>query len=490
MIPKIHKYGASFKGCAVYVLHDKGKATTAERVDWVETRNLAVDASTPRGQSVAWRIMAATSMDADRLKAEAGVKNTGRKSQDHVMHFTLSWHPDEEIDRDEMLLAADQAIAAVGGNDRQAMIVAHNDEKQPHLHVVLNRVSPEDGRLLAKRQDQRKLSAWALEYEQARGQVLCKQRERNARRRDRGDYVWAEKDKPRHIFELEQAANDNSERFERYQAAQKAADIALASRGREMAERHRDALLVLDADYLADRRALLDQAQKSRSAALRAVRDQFRPRYDALDDLFEIKRDEIEVNQDSFLGRMRNRLKALNPRELYQSGIRGGLSEAYTALASEDGAKVLAEQRYNRSVAALEAQERTFLRKASQEAYNRSTDALEALRKRYGQDSADLTLQHSLETAKLKAEWKERNQQRRDALALLSAPDLDQDFEVAASADPIAKGRSGNGDKSPTPDPRERYIRETSVGDRHISREEYLREAREQDDKPDRSRDK
>ena len=56
MVPKLHAKGSSFKGAALYLLHDKNRAQTGERVAWTETRNLAVD-----DPETGWRIMAATS---------------------------------------------------------------------------------------------------------------------------------------------------------------------------------------------------------------------------------------------------------------------------------------------------------------------------------------------------------------------------------------------------------------------------------------------
>ena len=62
MVPAITAGGRSFKGAALYYLHDKrrkGEAVrlTAERVGWVETVNLPT-ADPER----AWRIMAHTAL--------------------------------------------------------------------------------------------------------------------------------------------------------------------------------------------------------------------------------------------------------------------------------------------------------------------------------------------------------------------------------------------------------------------------------------------
>src|ERR1700753_3939838 len=119
MVPKLHAKGSSFKGAAAYLLHDKERATPDERVAWTETRNLATD-----NPHTAWKVMAATAMDQQRLKEQAGVKKTGRKSYDAVLHFTLSWHPEEKegLTREEMTRAANQAIRALKASDHQAII--------------------------------------------------------------------------------------------------------------------------------------------------------------------------------------------------------------------------------------------------------------------------------------------------------------------------------------------------------------------------------
>ena len=49
--------GHSFKGLHAYCAHDAGNAQTTERVDWMETRNLATDDA-----HVGWKIMAATAL--------------------------------------------------------------------------------------------------------------------------------------------------------------------------------------------------------------------------------------------------------------------------------------------------------------------------------------------------------------------------------------------------------------------------------------------
>ena len=86
MIDVVHsKQGKSFRGLVAYLLEGSKGEENPDRVAWTETRNLAC-----ANPMTAARVMAATALDQDRLKAGAGVKKTGRKSKNHVLHYTLS----------------------------------------------------------------------------------------------------------------------------------------------------------------------------------------------------------------------------------------------------------------------------------------------------------------------------------------------------------------------------------------------------------------
>lgn len=196
MVPDIAKAGHSFKGAMAYYLHDKRQdganahPQTADRVAWAEMRNLAC--LTPE---TATRIMAATASRADELKAAAGIKATGRKSRAHVYAYSLAWHPDEagQLDRAEMLRAADQTLKVLGAENHQAVIVCHRDQKHPHVHVILNRVDPATGKMLATSNDRLKLSDWANAYERERGVIVTPKREekRQAREQAKQDFTRA-----------------------------------------------------------------------------------------------------------------------------------------------------------------------------------------------------------------------------------------------------------------------------------------------------------
>jgi Relaxase/Mobilisation nuclease domain. len=187
MVPDVAKAGRSFNGAFAYYLHDKRQdeaaahPDTAERVAWTETRNLAT-----ANPTTAKRIMIETARAADELKAAAGVKATGRKSTAHVYAYALAWHPDEAsgLDRAEMVRAVDASLKVLGAENHQAVIVCHREKSHPHVHVILNRVDPETGKMLSTSNDFRKLSDWANSYERERGRIVTPLREEKRQTRE------------------------------------------------------------------------------------------------------------------------------------------------------------------------------------------------------------------------------------------------------------------------------------------------------------------
>jgi hypothetical protein len=183
MVPKVASSGRSFKGAALYYLHDKGRAKTSDRVAFAETMNLPTD-----DPSRAVAHMVDTATHADQLKAANGLK-AGRKLEKPVYAYSLAWHPSEAPSQAEQVAAAGESMTALGLSDRQALVVAHNDTEHPHVHVIVNRVCPETGKAASLSNDRRILSQWAQDYEQRRGRVFCEARAANNAERDRGQWV-------------------------------------------------------------------------------------------------------------------------------------------------------------------------------------------------------------------------------------------------------------------------------------------------------------
>lgn len=410
MVPKLHKKGRSFRGAAMYLLHDKDRATTSERVAWTETRNLAT-----RDGHVAWRVMAATALSADHLKRNAGVKNTGRKSKGAVLHLTLSWHPEEKegLSKDEMMRAAHGAIRALGAEDRQVLLVAHNDEPQPHMHLLINRVSPEDGRMLSSSKEKLALSRWAQRYEQERGAVLCEQRVINNKARERGEYVRGERDTPRHIYER-QAANHDAE----LHRAQRAKDRAVGAAQRAIRNRQEKGWAKLIGDHKAALAAIRAAGRKRTAIANDRVLESYRPAWASLHHEQQLELRAFERDERSVLGRMKNRVRSIDLGELIRGPSKGeALSGMFGALASSGARLERLKYQHDRREASLRAEQRVGQRKAARAVRTEVNAELQGERNRFQAARAELVLGHSIEQAKMRAEWRTRRNEREKVYA-------------------------------------------------------------------------
>jgi Relaxase/Mobilisation nuclease domain len=180
MVPVIAANGASFNGAFRYYCHDKQGRTT-NRVEWTQTLNILTDCA-----AKAWKVMAYTAMNQDRLKEASGQKPTGAKLKKPVFAFSLSWAPEQRPDKRTMLEAAKRSLEALGLIEHQAIIVAHSDRPHRHVHIVANTVHPLTGLVAQLKHTKRKLSDFALQYEQEGGKIYCSKREENRRTRDQG----------------------------------------------------------------------------------------------------------------------------------------------------------------------------------------------------------------------------------------------------------------------------------------------------------------
>lgn len=414
MVPKLHAKGSSFRGIARYVLHDKGRAATAERVAWTAVRNLAIE-----DPHVAWRLMAATAISADRLKALAGVKNTGRKSKDAVLHLTLSWHPDEAegLDRDEMLRAADGVLRALGAQGRQTLIVAHSDERQPHVHLIINRVSPEDGRMLPSSKEKLALSRWALAYERERGELLCEQRAINNAARDRGEYVRGDKDMARHLYELHAANGNQPERAERHRR-QREKDREVGKRQRAMWEKQAAVWAALIEGQRRRRSAILIQQKADTRRVVEVIRASYRrDRWTRLHREHGAEMKAFERGESSFLGRMKNRMRAIGLRALVRGEGQGrAIGDLFNALSSAGARRELLRRAQAKQEVALAAEQRAEERRAIQGVRATTRARLQAARHEFQAERAALVLKVALESTAMRAAWKTRAEQRREAM--------------------------------------------------------------------------
>jgi len=233
MVPKVAGKGKSFKGAAAYYLHDK-QARSSERVAFTHTLNLPT-----QDAELAWRIMARTAATQNEIKAAAGSPATGRKLENSVYVYSLSWAPDEKPTQQEMLDAAQQTLTELGLTEHQVLLVSHNDEPHPHIHVIVNRVHPETGLAAKLSKDHLVLSRWAEAYEKRQGQIRCEQRPINNERRREAFVRHSNRarDKAYHHWRRQQASQATDRRRREQQA---------------LAARHRDRRLQSAREKIAD----------------------------------------------------------------------------------------------------------------------------------------------------------------------------------------------------------------------------------------------
>ena len=322
MVPKIAKRGASFRGAAAYYLHDKG-ADTNRRVAFCQTENLAV-----ADPELAWRMMAFTARNAGILKHDAGVAATGRKMEKPVYTLSLSWSPEENPGRDEMIAAAHSALKAIGLSKCQTLLVAHNDQPHPHIHAIVNLVDPDTGKVRDPGLDRRKLSRWAEDYEKRQGQVRCKQRVENNARRDKGE-----------------PARD------RHSKTRQDVEQAKLIEKRLLAKQKR----IRPARQAADRQALQQRARQEAEAIRTQIKEKFRPEWAKLYQRMRQDARDLGNAEKNALSRMRtlarNRsLMKVEGRD-WIAAIMQGLNKARAAAAEQQAAQESALRRLRRRMA-------------------------------------------------------------------------------------------------------------------------------------------
>jgi hypothetical protein len=72
-----------------------------------------------------------------------GIAFLNPRCKDALCHYELSWPPGERPTRPHWIDCATHTLKALGYRDHQFMIVAHDDRKHFHIHIMVNKVHPE-----------------------------------------------------------------------------------------------------------------------------------------------------------------------------------------------------------------------------------------------------------------------------------------------------------------------------------------------------------
>ena len=101
-----------------------------------------------------------------------------RKCHQVCVHLVLSWAKGQNPSPEEMYDAAQSALRdGLGIGNAMSLIYSHNDEDYAHIHIIALKINPATGYAYDLEASQRKLSAWALQYEIDHGGVINTRRQ-------------------------------------------------------------------------------------------------------------------------------------------------------------------------------------------------------------------------------------------------------------------------------------------------------------------------
>ena len=422
MVPKVAGKGRSFQGAALYYLHDKG-ALTAQRVAFTLTENLPTDDPDKAIKCMAW-----TAMHQNDIKARAGGSPKGRKLEFPVYTYSLSWAPDENPDREEMLAAARESLKALGLEGHETLFVSHNDEPQPHIHVIVNRVHPETGIAAKLGNDHLKLSRWAEAYERRQGKIRCEQRvENNARRRE-GEFV-------------KDIQNQKAAEFYRWRRLRRG----------EIAERREQDQSNLSMAHRIQRKFLYEQKERQIRAKAAALREDNKIRWHNVYTDQQDQRDKLLLQHGIAWSQLRDVLKD-RPRAYFHAEREqrtGFLSAGFNVAAAGP-----------RQLAALEKEQRAFRARVARAIQKQRRDAFNDINAAYRADLQKLKDQQRAQKDALDKAQSEDSQRR--ARAIKQGLDR-QEFERERRARPTTRheGRRTQAHRAP---------KQTAQGLRHGQR--------------------
>ena len=119
--------GHDFGGLVSYLQNGSRDRPNPGRVEWSSTRNLDTD----------------DPAEAAELMRYAASENP--RVEEPVYHFGLSLAEGEHLSREQWEEAVGRVLDRMGLADHQAVLIAHNDTDNEHVHLVVNRIG-DDGR--------------------------------------------------------------------------------------------------------------------------------------------------------------------------------------------------------------------------------------------------------------------------------------------------------------------------------------------------------
>lgn len=208
MVPNINNRGQSFKGVTAYLLHDiekiydaNGKHShtkhleTSERVGFTYTQNLHTDDIQEAARYMAW---------VDLHREELKSSTAGRKATaGNVYHYSIAWQDGQNPTQEHMKETALKSVERLGLSKHQMYMVEHKDEDHKHMHIVVNLVNPENGKIANLKSDMKRLDRWSNEYEKENG-IVCHDRAKKYEAWEQG----------KQAFEISKTKNERKKIYE------------------------------------------------------------------------------------------------------------------------------------------------------------------------------------------------------------------------------------------------------------------------------------
>jgi Ti-type conjugative transfer relaxase TraA len=163
----------SFVGLITYLTEGSRYALNPDRVAWISWRNLDGVNQPARFAQV--------------MRAHA---SENPRVENPVYHFGLTLHAGEHLSYEQWNHAVDRVLEGLGLDPHQALIVAHRDTANEHVHVVVNRVR-DGGRTWRPRYDGLKAFATVQDIEIDLGLIRTIPRNLPAREISSGSYQQA-----------------------------------------------------------------------------------------------------------------------------------------------------------------------------------------------------------------------------------------------------------------------------------------------------------
>ncbi|MEM6898658.1 MAG: relaxase/mobilization nuclease domain-containing protein [Pseudomonadota bacterium] len=352
-----------------------------------------------------------------------------KKGFNHVFHFSLSWSGEKEahtLTREEMTKAAKDALKHLDADHLQALIVAHESETNPHVHVMLNRINPDTGLTeTPESNSQRRLSAWALEYEKQRGYILCPQRQDNAKRRHNNQrYSYEDLTPQEHRARLAAAAaiEKDPKAAKTFAAEQKKLDKVLSDASKDMARRHKSELDSMFVDHKRRKAAINRFADQNVQQSTNRIRDDWTPRHDHLRDVQKQAIDAAIDRESSLFGKAVNAREAIKAmRDTGWEEERGLLGSVANLLWNSAGRIQALERKHQKELREQEKQRDAEIARSKQLIQDERKTAIHENYERFLDQKADIAETQAGEKLRDDQAWQKRGLDRQAAWKAFAA---------------------------------------------------------------------